>query len=148
MRIYADSALLAKMLTDRTIMQARNVSSIPGIVEQSIVLPDGHEGYGFPVDGVAAMDAKEGMIGPGGVGYDINCGVRVLRSTLTEQQLRPNLKEIVNVTVRSQEVKYTNLIHQKITRNTSKNGMSGSLKLKIQHIQALTYHIQVNFIQS
>ena len=100
-RIYADSTLLAKMLTDRTIMQARNVSSIPGIVEHSIVLPDGHEGYGFPVGGVAAMDAKEGMISPGGVGYDINCGVRLLRSTLTEQQLRANIKEIVNELFRS-----------------------------------------------
>ncbi len=95
-RIYADQTLLAKMLTDRTIMQARNVSSIPGIVGCSIVLPDGHEGYGFPVGGVAAMDAKEGMISPGGVGYDINCGVRLLRSTLTEQQVRPRLKDLVN----------------------------------------------------
>lgn len=95
-RIYADQTLLAKMLTDRTIMQARNVSSIPGIVGCSIVLPDGHEGYGFPVGGVAAMDAKEGMISPGGVGYDINCGVRMLRSTLTEHQVRPRLKDLVN----------------------------------------------------
>lgn len=95
-RIYADQTLLAKMLTDRTIMQARNVSSIPGIVGCSIVLPDGHEGYGFPVGGVAAMDAKEGMISPGGVGYDINCGVRLLRSTLTEQQVRLRLKDLVN----------------------------------------------------
>ncbi len=95
-RIYADETLLAKMLTDRTIRQARNVSSIPGIVGCSIVLPDGHEGYGFPVGGVAAMDAKEGMISPGGVGYDINCGVRLLRSSLTEKQVRPRLKDLVN----------------------------------------------------
>jgi len=94
-RIYADEPLLQKMLTDRTIMQARNVSSIPGIVGQSIVLPDGHEGYGFPVGGVAAMDAEEGMISPGGVGYDINCGVRLLRSNLTEQTVRSKLKELV-----------------------------------------------------
>ncbi len=94
-RIYADEPLLQKMLSDRTIMQARNVSSIPGIVGQSIVLPDGHEGYGFPVGGVAAMDAKEGMISPGGVGYDINCGVRLLRTNLTEQAVRLKLKELV-----------------------------------------------------
>jgi tRNA-splicing ligase RtcB len=68
-RIYADEPLLQKMLFGRTIMQAQNVSCIPGIVGQSIVLPDGHEGYGFPVGGVAAMDAEEGMISPGGVGY-------------------------------------------------------------------------------
>lgn len=95
-RIYADENLLQKMLSDRTILQARNVASIPGVVGQSIVLPDGHEGYGFPVGGVAAMDAEEGMISPGGVGYDINCGVRLLRSNLTENDIRTKLKEIVN----------------------------------------------------
>ena len=94
-RIYADAPLLEKMLSDRTIMQARNVASIPGIVSHSVVLPDGHEGYGFPVGGVAAMDAEEGMISPGGVGYDINCGVRLLRSNLTEQTVRSKLKELV-----------------------------------------------------
>ncbi|MDH3395807.1 MAG: RtcB family protein [Nitrosopumilus sp.] len=94
-RIYADEPLLQKMLSDRTIMQARNVASIPGIVSHSVVLPDGHEGYGFPVGGVAAMDAEEGMISPGGVGYDINCGVRLLRSNLTEQIVRSKLKELV-----------------------------------------------------
>ncbi|MGB0855811.1 MAG: RtcB family protein [Nitrosopumilus sp.] len=94
-RIFADESLLQKMLTDRTIAQAQNVSSIPGIVGQSIVLPDGHEGYGFPVGGVAAMDAEEGMISPGGVGYDINCGVRLLRSNLSEQTVRSKLKDLV-----------------------------------------------------
>ena len=64
------------MLSDRTINQAINVSYLPGIQKYAIVLPDGHEGYGFPVGGVAAMDVKEGVISPGGVGYDINCGVR------------------------------------------------------------------------
>ena len=95
-RIYADEPLLQKMLSDRTIMQARNVASIPGIVSHSVVLPDGHEGYGFPVGGVAAMDAEEGMISPGGVGYYINCGVRLLRSNLTEQTVRSKLKDLVN----------------------------------------------------
>ena len=94
-KIYANEQLLQKMLTDRTIMQARNVASIPGIVSHGVVLPDGHEGYGFPVGGVAAMDAEEGMISPGGVGYDINCGVRLLRSNLTEDAVRSKLKDIV-----------------------------------------------------
>lgn len=94
-RIYADDQLLQKMLSDRTILQAQNVSSIPGILGQSVVLPDGHEGYGFPVGGVAAMDANEGMISPGGVGYDINCGVRMLRSNLDEQTVRSKLKDLV-----------------------------------------------------
>ncbi|MFB1006046.1 MAG: RtcB family protein [Nitrosopumilus sp.] len=95
-RIYADEPLLQKMLSDRTIMQARNVASIPGFVSHSVVLPSGHEVYGFPVGGVAAMDAEEGMISPGGVGYDINCGVRLLRSNLTEQTVRSKLKDLVN----------------------------------------------------
>ena len=93
--IYANDQLLEKMMSDRTIRQAVNVSTIPGIVQNVVVLPDGHEGYGFPVGGVAAMDADEGMISPGGVGYDINCGVRLLRTNLTEQQVRPKLKELV-----------------------------------------------------
>ena len=94
-RIYANEALINKMLTDRTLLQARNVASIPGILSHGVVLPDGHEGYGFPVGGVAAMDAEEGMISPGGVGYDINCGVRLLRSNLKEKQVREKLKELV-----------------------------------------------------
>ncbi|MBI1657976.1 MAG: RtcB family protein [Thaumarchaeota archaeon] len=95
-RVYASDTLLSKMRTDRTLKQARNVASIPGILGHGVVLPDGHEGYGFPVGGVAAMDAKEGMISPGGVGYDINCGVRLLRTNLDEDTLRPRLKDIVN----------------------------------------------------
>ena len=94
-RIFADEKLMAKMTTDRTIWQATNVASIPGIVSHTVVLPDGHEGYGFPVGCVAAMDAEEGMISPGGVGYDINCGVRLIRTNLTEQDVRPKIKDIV-----------------------------------------------------
>lgn len=94
-RIFANDALIQKMQTDRTIWQATNVASIPGIVGHVVVLPDGHEGYGFPVGGVAAMDAQEGMISPGGVGYDINCGVRLLRTNLTENNTRPKLKELI-----------------------------------------------------
>lgn len=94
--IFADDQLLEKMMNDRTIKQAVNVSTIPGILQNVVVLPDGHEGYGFPVGGVAAMDAEEGMISPGGVGYDINCGVRLLRTNLKEQDVRPKLKELVN----------------------------------------------------
>ncbi|HEX5457811.1 MAG TPA: RtcB family protein [Candidatus Nitrosotalea sp.] len=93
--IYADEKLLQKMLTDRTIQQAVNVSTIPGVLKHVVVLPDGHEGYGFPVGGVAAMDAENGMISPGGVGYDINCGVRLIKTNLTEKDVRPRLKDLV-----------------------------------------------------
>ncbi len=94
-RILASEGLLQKMLSDRTVRQAANVASMPGIVGHCTVLPDGHEGYGFPVGGVAAMDAEEGMISPGGVGYDINCGVRLIRTSLKEKDLRPRLKTLV-----------------------------------------------------
>ncbi|MFM7861691.1 MAG: RtcB family protein, partial [Candidatus Nitrosotenuis sp.] len=93
--IYADEGLIAKMMADRTLSQAINVATLPGILGSAVVLPDGHEGYGFPVGGVAAMDAEEGMISPGGVGYDINCGVRLLRTNLSEKEVRPKLKELV-----------------------------------------------------
>ena len=94
--IYADDLLLQKMMTDRTITQAINVSTLPGVQKHVVVLPDGHEGYGFPVGGVAAMDAEDGMISPGGVGYDINCGVRLIRTNLNEKDVRPQLKNLVN----------------------------------------------------
>jgi len=94
--IYADQKLVEKIVAGRTIQQAINVSTIPGIQKHSIVLPDGHEGYGFPVGGVAAMDAEEGMISPGGVGYDINCGVRLIKTNLSEDDVRPKLKDLVN----------------------------------------------------
>ena len=90
--IYANDNLISKMVSDRTIDQAINVSTLPGVVKHVIVLPDGHEGYGFPVGGVAAMDIESGVISPGGVGYDINCGVRLMTVNLTEDKIRPKLK--------------------------------------------------------
>jgi len=94
-RIFANEDLLSKMLADRTIEQAINVAKLHGVEKNVVVLPDGHQGYGFPVGGVAIMDAKEGIISPGSVGYDINCGVRLLRTNLTEEQVRPQLKHLV-----------------------------------------------------
>ncbi|MCP8310657.1 MAG: RtcB family protein [Candidatus Methylarchaceae archaeon HK02M1] len=89
--IYADETLITKMFTDRTIDQAVNVSYLPGVYKHVVVLPDGHEGYGFPIGGVAATDAETGVVSPGGVGYDINCGVRLIRTNLTEKDVRPRL---------------------------------------------------------
>src|SRR5438477_12403072 len=94
--IYADESLMQKMITDRTITQAANVSTLPGVKKHVVVLPDGHEGYGFPVGGVAATDLHEGVISPGGVGYDINCGVRLIKTSLSEKDLKPRLKDLVN----------------------------------------------------
>ena len=94
--IYADDSLILKMSEDRTLDQAVNVSTLPGVRKHVVVLPDGHEGYGFPVGGVAATDMEEGVISPGGVGYDINCGVRLLTSNLHVNQVKPHLKDLVN----------------------------------------------------
>ncbi len=95
-RIFADETLLEKMKTDMTLEQAANVACLPGIYKYSIALPDAHQGYGFPVGGVAAMDMEQGVVSPGGIGYDINCGVRLLRTNLTEKDVRPKLRELVD----------------------------------------------------
>jgi tRNA-splicing ligase RtcB len=95
-RVFADEEILDKMKTDRTLYQCVNVAHLPGIYKYSITLPDGHEGYGFPIGGVAATDYNEGVISPGGVGYDINCGVRLLTTNLAEKDIRPHLKGLVD----------------------------------------------------
>ncbi|MEM0049463.1 MAG: RtcB family protein [Candidatus Bathyarchaeia archaeon] len=92
--VFADDDLLEKMKTDKTLEQCANVAYLPGIYKYSITLPDGHEGYGFPIGGVAATDYEEGVISPGGVGYDINCGVRLLVTTLSEKDVKPKISEL------------------------------------------------------
>ena len=72
-----------------------NVATLPGIVGSSLAMPDIHQGYGFPIGGVAAMDCDDGVVSPGGVGFDINCGVRLVRTTLEEGEVRPRLRELV-----------------------------------------------------
>ena len=95
--IYADEHLLEDLLKDLSLEQAVNVAMLPGIVGRSLAMPDIHQGYGFPIGGVAATDPDEGgVISPGGVGFDINCGVRLLASTLTVDDVRPKIRELVN----------------------------------------------------
>ena len=95
--IFADEYLLKKMQDDLTLEQAANVACLKGIQESSFVMPDGHQGYGFPIGGVAGMSIDEdGVISPGGVGYDINCGVRLLRTNLSEEDVRPRLKQLID----------------------------------------------------
>jgi len=94
--VLADAELLEKMKTDRTLDQCANVAHLPGIYKYAITLPDGHEGYGFPIGGVAATDYEEGVVSPGGVGYDINCGVRLLTTNMSEADIRPKLVELIN----------------------------------------------------
>jgi tRNA-splicing ligase RtcB len=94
-RIYADVELLNEMRRDLTLEQTANVAFLKGIYKYSIVLSDGHQGYGFPIGGVAATDAEEGVISPGGVGYDINCGVRLLQTNLDKKDVEPKLRQLV-----------------------------------------------------
>jgi len=95
-RVYADEKLLEKVFDDKSLEQLVNVATLPGIVNYALAMPDMHEGYGFPIGGVAGFDAKEGIISPGGVGYDINCGVRVLRSDLTVKEIQPHIVKLMN----------------------------------------------------
>jgi tRNA-splicing ligase RtcB len=94
--IYADEQLLENILGDSSIEQAMNVACLPGIVGRSLAMPDIHQGYGFPIGGVAATEFHHGVISPGGVGFDINCGVRLLGSTLERDEVTPKLRELVN----------------------------------------------------
>jgi tRNA-splicing ligase RtcB (3'-phosphate/5'-hydroxy nucleic acid ligase) len=95
--VYADEPLLKDLLKDLSLEQAANVAMLPGIVGRSLAMPDIHQGYGFPIGGVAATDPEEGgVVSPGGVGFDINCGVRLLASTLTLDDARPKIRELVN----------------------------------------------------
>src|SRR3990167_3812041 len=92
--VFASQKLFEKISQDKTLEQVKNVACLPGIVEKSIAMPDAHQGYGFPVGGVAAFDLKKGIISPGGIGYDINCGVRLLLSKRTRDEAAPPAKDL------------------------------------------------------
>ena len=99
-RIYASETLLAQM--DAGVFeQVTNVACLPGIVRAALCMPDGHWGYGFPIGGVAAFRADTGVISPGGIGFDINCGMRLIRTGLTEAEVRPRLRDLVDALFRS-----------------------------------------------
>lgn len=94
--IYADE-YVEKFLDERSLKQVENVATLPGIVGNSMAMPDIHAGYGFPIGGVAAFDPGEGVISPGGVGYDINCGVRLIKTDLAEAEIKGKTEKILNV---------------------------------------------------
>ena len=94
--VYADEALMRSIREDQALEQVANVACLPGIVKASIAMPDIHWGYGFPIGGVAATRLEDGVVSPGGVGFDINCGVRLLRTDLTEREVRPRLDALVD----------------------------------------------------
>lgn len=94
--IYADKAL-EDHLEAEAVQQTANMATLPGIVGPAMAMPDIHTGYGFPIGGVAAFDAAEGVISPGGVGYDINCGIRLLRTNLEKRDVLPKIKDLVDL---------------------------------------------------
>jgi tRNA-splicing ligase RtcB len=94
--IYVGAALLESVMKDLSLEQAANLAFLPGIVGKPIVMPDVHQGYGFPIGGVAATDAENGVVSPAGIGFDINCGVRLLKSDLGVETVRPQLDGLVN----------------------------------------------------
>jgi tRNA-splicing ligase RtcB len=98
--IYATEKIVEDIKRDLSLQQVANVATLPGIVRSSIAMPDIHEGYGFPIGGVAAFD-ETGIVSPGGVGYDINCGVRVLRSHLKKEDVQDVMRELVNALFRN-----------------------------------------------
>jgi len=94
--VYADQEMLEHILLEQALEQVANVAHLPGIVGYSLAMPDIHWGYGFPIGGVAAIRVEDGVVSPGGVGFDINCGVRLLRTNLTQEEVFPRINELVD----------------------------------------------------
>jgi len=99
--VFASAAMIDQLRREQALDQVRNVASLPGIVGPSMAMPDIHWGYGFPIGGVAAFDLDAGVVSPGGVGYDINCGVRLLRSALHHDEVTPRLGELADALYRN-----------------------------------------------
>jgi tRNA-splicing ligase RtcB len=95
-RVFADAELIEEIAADRSLEQLQNVATLPGVVDAVLAMPDIHQGYGFPVGGVAATEAPDGVVSPGGVGYDINCGVRLLVLPLLEHELGDRREALVH----------------------------------------------------
>src|SRR5438067_7963969 len=94
--VYADDELIAQIQEDNALQQVANVATLPGIVGYSLAMPDIHWGYGFPVGGVAATDAETGVVSPGGIGFDINCGVRLMATELVRDQIRGQVDKLAD----------------------------------------------------
>jgi tRNA-splicing ligase RtcB len=100
-RVYADDEILEAALSDRSMIQLANTTSLPGVVRYTMAMPDIHQGYGFPIGGVAATELPSGVVSPGGIGYDINCGVRLATSTLMLEEVESHLERLVGALFRT-----------------------------------------------
>ncbi|MHA1988829.1 MAG: RtcB family protein, partial [Promethearchaeota archaeon] len=121
-RIFASQRILESLLGDRSLEQLINVTTLPGIEHAALLMPDAHEGYGFPIGGIAATNYPDGVISPGGIGYDINCGVRLLRTEM-------NQKEIIN-----HLDKLSGELYKQVPSGV---GKGGQMKLKIKEVDAV-----------
>ena len=124
--IFSSREMLPVIQADQSLQQVANVATLPGIVGPSLAMPDIHWGYGFAIGGVAAFDLEEGVVSPGGVGYDINCGVRLLRTRLSREQVAPLMEALVNalfsnipsgVGSRRQDFKLTGAAFKKVLKD-------------------------------
>ena len=124
--IFSSKEMLPVIQEDQSLQQVANVATLPGIVGPSLAMPDIHWGYGFAIGGVAAFDLDEGVVSPGGVGYDINCGVRLLRTGLSREQVAPQMETLVNalftnipsgVGSRRQDFKLTGAAFKKVLKD-------------------------------
>jgi tRNA-splicing ligase RtcB len=124
-RVFADRELIGQIAADRSLEQLQNVATLPGIIDAALAMPDIHQGYGFPVGGVAATELPDGVVSPGGVGYDINCGVRLLALPLTVAELGGRTEA---------------LVHQISRRVPVGTGHGGALKLTGRALDRVLVH--------
>ena len=131
-RIYASEKIIGEISKDKTLQQVKNVACLSGIIKESIALPDAHQGYGFPIGGVAAFDLDNGVVSPGGVGYDINCSVRLLRTNLTKKDILEKQEEIASLVQRKIPSGVGRGSPFNITKNELKNILKGGAKYLVE----------------
>ncbi|MGC8656818.1 MAG: RtcB family protein [Thermoplasmata archaeon] len=126
--LFSDESMLQKIMEDNSLQQLVNISTLPGIVGNASAMPDIHFGYGFPIGGVAAFDLNEGVVSPGGVGYDINCGVRLIKTDLMYDAVYPHIENLINV------------LFSNIPSGVSKKRKNGSVKLSKEEMDGVLEH--------
>jgi tRNA-splicing ligase RtcB len=131
--IYSDERLLQSVTMDESPRQVRNVAHLPGILCYSLAMPDMHWGYGFPIGGVAATDLHEGVISPGGVGYDINCGCRLLRTNLTEEDLAGKVEKLAAALFRNIPCGVGSTGNIKLSRSDERRVMVQGARWAVEH---------------
>ncbi len=131
--VFADESLLRQIVEEQALEQVANVATLPGIVGHSLAMPDIHWGYGFPIGGVAAFGIEDGIISPGAVGFDINCGVRLIRTALSEEQVRAKLEPLVEALFRSVPSGVGSLGRMKVDMRDIDAVLTGGARWAVEH---------------